>query len=644
MRIEEFDELIGGDSYVRCRGKERIDRDVINVFKAKAHVNNGGQIGWWVRKGYIVVDIDEGKDKAKRVIKALGIDTLTAETPKGLHLYFETDTQYKQKVGMILPCGLKCDYRVAKKGYVILPYGTEGRKFNNSKQIAPLPLEFTAIQIKCESLYNLKEGDGRNAKLFTHLMAYKRSGASENQLRAMADIINKIVFEEPMSPEELEKILNNTQRYEVAGDNPFVLYNAKGVPAQINARAIVDYFKDSREVFVMGNEVYKYHKGVFRESSLEVQKIIQELVVAPHLITHARISDVFKLLLKEPELQQSSNSLDANKNLINFLNGVWNIQDKELLPHDKKYLQMIQIPHNYIPTNKVFEDTMLYDFLVGEVKLLPPELELLMSYMAYTLISDRGLKTFLTLVGPSNTGKSVLIRFMESLVGAKNVSSLSMHDLNRKFYPSQLYGKLLNSCADNSSLPLSSIDNIKKITGGDHIMHEKKGKDPFFFVSFAKLVFSFNQLPLQLEEKSDAFYERMRILAMPYALRLNNDYVNKLCSSKNIESVLPHILSFLPLKTMPNPKSSKALVDMLRQDSDSIHAYVKQKCVVANNFIVVKRVMYESYVNYCLATGRQPEKYHDFNRYMKTTYREARHPKSGEAIWKGIGMERGNIQ
>ena len=107
MTLSEFNRLIGQDSYVRCMGKKRLDTAIVNEAAADAHLFSGGQIGWWVRTGYIVVDIDEGKAEALKVIKALGLKTLMAKTPKGLHLYFKCDKEYPQKVGMVLPCGLK---------------------------------------------------------------------------------------------------------------------------------------------------------------------------------------------------------------------------------------------------------------------------------------------------------------------------------------------------------------------------------------------------------------------------------------------------------------------------------------------------------------------------------------------------------
>ena len=125
MKLSEFDALVGQDSYVRCLGKKRIDNSIVSQQAADAHIFSGGQIGWWVRTGYIIVDIDEGKEQALQIVKKLRLKTLMAKTPKGLHLYFKCDKEYPQKVGMVLPCGLKCDFRCANKGYVILPFGAE---------------------------------------------------------------------------------------------------------------------------------------------------------------------------------------------------------------------------------------------------------------------------------------------------------------------------------------------------------------------------------------------------------------------------------------------------------------------------------------------------------------------------------------
>ena len=636
MRFEEFNSLIGQDSYVRCSGKKRVDPGIVDEKSALEHVNNGGQVGWWVRSGYIIVDIDEGKEEALRIIKKLKLKTLMCKTPKGLHLYFKSTKEYPQRVGMVLPFGLKCDFRCANKGYVILPWGSANRSFNKCREISELPPEFTPL-IGCkDSLLNLKEGDGRNSTLFTHLMAYKNRGATDEDIEEMADLINRFVFREPMDKKELDQIVENTKKYEAEEgfDNPYVIYTDKGKPSQINSRAVCDYFVNEGSLFVIGGECYQYKGGVYTESSSYVRNTIKNMVGYDNLIQQSKIVESYRLLVDDTRIQRSSSELNQDSNLINFKNGVWNIKQKKLLPHDSKYLQTIQIPHevkDYVP----FTETHLYDFF-KKTKLPKSDIKMMLKYIAYCMTTDFGLKTFMMLVGQSNTGKSVLIRFVENLVGKQNTSALAMHELNVRFYPSQLYGKLLNSCADNKTLPLSSIENLKKITGGDLIMHEKKGKEPFFFTSFAKLLFSFNQLPLQLEEKSNAFYKRMRVLMMNNELFLNNEYVDELCSDESVEEVIPYLLSLLPLTEIPRTAMSDSCVESLRQDSDSIHAFLSTYCDDDPDSTISKTEIYQKYSDFCIGSGRESHKKHKFMRYMRSLgYMETRN-KNREAAWKGL--------
>jgi P4 family phage/plasmid primase-like protien len=636
MTLQEFDLLVGQDSYVRCVDKIRKDSAIVGRSVAEAHIFAGGQISWWVRTGYIIVDVDEGREKALKILKALGIKTLMMKTPRGLHLYFKTTKEYPQKIKMTLPCGLICDYRCANKGYVLLPWGTEGRAFNTCREIAELPFEFTAIINRKESLLGLKEGDGRNSTLFSHLMAYKNKGATDEQLQQMAELINTYIFDEPMDKRELRKILRSTEKYEAKeqGENPYLLYSAKGIPYGVNNRAICDYFVNRGDTFVLGEECFQYREGAYKEASSLVRNTIKDMIMIDTLISQDRIMSAYKLILDDTRLHRSASDLNRNTNLINFRNGVWSIENKAMMPHDSQYLQTLQIPHE-VGIYKPLEETRLYRFL-KKTHIPAEDMDMILKYMAYCLTLERGLKTFMILYGPSNTGKSVLLRFIENMVGRSNTCALSMHELSMRFYPAQLYDRLLNSCGDNGALPLASIENLKKITGGDQMMHEKKNKEPFFFVPFAKLIFSFNQLPLQLEEKSNAFYKRMRILHMSTELHLNDEYVNKLCSDESIEEVLPYLLSLLPLSKIPDTEKSMRLVEGLRRDSDSIQAFLDDRCILDDSQSIPKFELYDEYAEFCVENGRESHKKHSFMRAMRAIGFDEIRNKDREACWLGI--------
>jgi P4 family phage/plasmid primase-like protien len=365
---------------------------------------------------------------------------------------------------------------------------------------------------------------------------------------------------------------------------------------------------------------------------------MKDMIMLDRFISQPKLMECYRLLIDDVRVQRTSADLNSDHNLINFKNGVWDVKRKKLLPHDSKYLQTIQIPHE-VGLHVPFKETRLFNFFM-KTKLKKEDIMMMLKYMAYAMTLDYGLKTFMVLLGKSNSGKSVLIRFFENLVGRENTSALSMHELNERFYPSQLYGRLLNACADNGSMPLSSIESLKKITGGDQIMHEKKGKEPFFFVPFCKLIFSFNQMPLQLEEKSNAFYKRMRILNMENELFLNDAYVNDLCTN-GVEEIIPYLLSLLPVAEIPRTSRSDKLVEDLREDSDSIHAFITQKCVLEQGTITPKDELYEEYVKFCMDLGREAHKKQAFMRNIRAQGFDEFRDTSRRYCWKGIKIRKG---
>jgi len=57
------------------------------------------------------------------------------------------------------------------------------------------------------------------------------------------------------------------------------------------------------------------------------------------------------------------------------------------------------------------------------------------------------------------------------------MSSISLQDLNKRFYATGMYGKLLNDCADIPCKAMENTDVLKKAVGEDTLIYEKKGQD-----------------------------------------------------------------------------------------------------------------------------------------------------------------------
>ena len=235
---------------------------------------------------------------------------------------------------------------------------------------------------------------------------------------------------------------------------------------------------------------------------------------------------------------------------------------------------------------------------------------MLWEYLGYAMTTDTGFQKFLTLTGPGGTGKSVVIGMMEDIVSTENISNISLQDLNNRFYPSALHLKLLNSCADIPSIGMQNVDNLKKATGEDTLLYERKGKDAHFFRSYAKLVFSANEIPLNLDEKSDAFYRRLLILRMTHKTapdKRDTHLREKL--AEEWQFILYH--SLIGLKRLfaqghfTESRGCSEAIRELRHRADNVQAFMEDCIGDAPGKRVMRSVVFEAYENYCRENKRQ---------------------------------------
>ena len=215
------------------------------------------------------------------------------------------------------------------------------------------------------------------------------------------------------------------------------------------------------------------------------------------------------------------------------------------------------------------------------------------------------------LLGNGGTGKSVLISLFQQVIGIGNCSSISLQDLNRRFYATGLFGKQLNACGDISCKAMEQTDVIKKAVGEDTLIFEKKGQDALQFTSRTKLLFSANAMPENLEEKSDAFYRRLLVLEMDHVVtadKKDTRLKEKLRKETGyaIRMAVKAVEKLYEKGRFTESERSRMLVTEIQKASDSVKAFIEDMLDLEKGGRIRNTKMYEYYCDYCADNGRQP--------------------------------------
>lgn len=430
--------------------------------------------------------------------------------------------------------------------------------------------------------------------------------------------------------DELEKALDAyIARYEETDDNPaavdqnqFCTFARDGRVNGIKDIAVVRYLMDTLCMFVMDREIYLYQDGCYYldQDGIKVKAVISSLIPERY-ITFRVLSAVYNLLIEQQELQKTMEELNAYPPWwINFQNGMFDVREMKLHKHKPEYLSINQIPHKLdmeIRKNMEEAGKTTIQFLNDAMPDRTDQITL-WQYIGYSMTRDTRFQRFMIIRGIGGTGKSKVINLIQDIVGAANCSGISLQALNERFYPSMLQGMLLNACADISSDALMQVDNIKKATGEDVMICERKGRDPVPFRSYAKLIFSANKIPLNLDEKSNAFYRRLLILEM------NNKPKKKdLELGEKLQAEIGYSIWMAvgALKKLYNDGEftestmAKERVEDLYRAADTVKAFVDECLERQQGSKISRSLLYEKYKQYCENCGR---KYHSPNPFFKS--------------------------
>ncbi len=401
------------------------------------------------------------------------------------------------------------------------------------------------------------------------------------------------------------------------------------------------HFKTLRDTEVL----WIYEAGVYKPGGDKVIKAeCQKRVGVTPLLTTYKINEIIEHIKRSTYV----NRVEFNQNIriINFLNGLVDIESKQILPHTPDFLSTIQIPVIFDPEAKC---PRIEKFLTEVLK--PADINTILEFFGYSLIPDYTIQSTILLVGSGANGKSKLLKLLERMLGESNCSHVSWQTLEyQRFAVAALEGKLINSFADLPSKSLVSTQTFKMLTGGDSLTVERKFQDEHDMTNFARLIFSANKPPIVKDEDSFAFWRRWVIIQFPNQFTgkdADPNILDKLTTPDELSGLinlaLDSLFRLLKQGKYSYDKSVDETCEFYKRTADPVYAFLEDCCESSSEDFISKDELYEAFKQYCAdrkmaiikpnAFGKKLTDQVEFSLYSTRITLE---DKSRHTVWMGL--------
>lgn len=229
-------------------------------------------------------------------------------------------------------------------------------------------------------------------------------------------------------------------------------------------------------------------------------------------------------LLASPEV--FSLQLAFPKEKVLFSNGCFNIATK--LPESAKESDFFAtcINAKYLPFEKLkcpYFDAYL-ESSSGGIESIK---ERICAMLGYLMLPGYPGKKIIILGIARDSGKSVISRFYQRLVGPELVCGQTPFDMSESHALSEFAGKVANMAMDipATTIKPAAVGVQKNLSGGDLISINPKGRDRRSMICYTKQVLGTNS-PLTLQQFDAAFWERCEIIPYIFSISPEDRIVN----------------------------------------------------------------------------------------------------------------------
>lgn len=454
-------------------------------------------LGVLIQEPFVVFDVDDHDEflKLKEIILDKKVKCNIMKSTRGGHFWFKSSKPLSNNIKIKTPIGISVDVRsYGKLCYTKVKQEQEWREWLTDfdfEELDEVPFWLQPINHSFE-LVGLKQGDGRNDKLFSYIITLVNYMTKE-KVRETFYIINDYILGDKLDYKELETILRD-ESFDNVRPNFF----------DKNKFLFDKYAKwlcNNYNILRRDKLLYVYNENHYTSDSSVIERLALKHI--PSLNRNQRNEVLDYLRLVAPEIPEISYYYIICKNCI------VDVRDRKQYDYSKDFFIPTLINATYDPKIKKCE---VVDKFMSRVCCGDKEVEsLIYEMIGYCLIPTSKFQKSFILFGDGSNGKSTLLDAIISLLGDYNVSSLSFKEINHNFKLAEITDKLANIGDDISDEYITDSSIFKKLVTGEEITVEKKHEQPYKIRNTATIIFATNNLP-NMQDKSNGMVRRLCII------------------------------------------------------------------------------------------------------------------------------------
>lgn len=472
--------------------KEKLDKSY-----SYTTVQYYADLGVLIQEPFVVFDVDDQDEflKLKEIILDKKVKCNIMKSTRGGHFWFKSSKALTNNIKIKTPIGITVDVRsYGKLCYTKVKQEQKWREWLTDfdfEELDEVPFWLQPINHSFE-LVGLKQGDGRNDKLYSYIITLVNYMTKE-KVRETFYLINDYILGDKLDHKELETILRDE-----AFDNVRPNFFDK---SKFLFDKYAKWLANNYSIMRRDKLLYVYDNNHYTSDSSIIERLALKHISNLNRNQRNEVLDYLRLIA--PEIPEVSYYYIICKNCI------VDVRDRKAYDYSKDFFIPTLLNCSYDPKVKKCE---VVDKFMSRVCCGDKEVEdLIYEMIGYCLIPTSKFQKSFILFGDGSNGKSTLLDMIIALLGDYNVSSLSLKEINHNFKLAEITDKLANIGDDISDEYVTDSSIFKKLVTGEEITVEKKHEQPYKIRNTATIIFATNNLP-NMQDKSNGMVRRLCVV------------------------------------------------------------------------------------------------------------------------------------